>query len=167
MHQYNIVSRILLILTVITFALAAPVLVQEKRQAKPEVDVVHVPEDVNTVTVVGKRTLYEDFNVLWDGWWHYLNVLGEPAPPPIVWRNRNPAAIPPPIHKQEIASPSNMPSSSKPAEVPVPEVPPQGPSADSAPEVKGKAVVSHPISGTANGVGTADINGVDTVNAVT
>jgi hypothetical protein len=79
MRRYNIVSRIILILTAITFALAAPVLVQEKRQVC--VDAVHVPEDVKTV--LGKRTLEEDLNVLWDGWWHHLNVLGEPAPPPL------------------------------------------------------------------------------------
>jgi hypothetical protein len=71
MRRYNIVSRILLILTVITFTLAAPVLVQEKRQAW--LDVVHVPEDV--ITVLGKRILDEDLDVLWDGWWHYGNVM--------------------------------------------------------------------------------------------
>ena len=106
MRRYNIVSRIILIITVITFALAAPVLVQEKHQAG--VDVVHVPGDV--ITVLGKRTLDEDLDVLWDGWWHYENVLGEPAPPP---------NVPPPTL----------------AEVHMPEVhvPPQGP-ADSDPE---------------------------------
>jgi hypothetical protein len=80
MRRYNIVSRIILILTVITFALAAPALVQDKRQAC--VDGVHLPKDV--ITVLGKRTLEEDLNVLWDGWWHYGNVLGEPALPPNV-----------------------------------------------------------------------------------
>jgi hypothetical protein len=78
MRRYNIVSRILLILTVIAFALAAPVLVQDKHQAR--VDVVQLPEDV--ITVLGKRILEEDLDVLWDGWWHYVNVLGEPAPLP-------------------------------------------------------------------------------------
>jgi hypothetical protein len=72
-------SRIILILTIITFALAAPALAQEKRQVR--VDAVRVPEDV--VTALGKRILEEDLNVLWDGWWHYENVLGESAPPPL------------------------------------------------------------------------------------
>ena len=51
MRLYDIVSGILLILSVIDFALAAPVLVQEKRQAW--VDVVHLPKDV--ITVLDKR----------------------------------------------------------------------------------------------------------------
>jgi hypothetical protein len=51
MRRCNIVSGILLILSIIDFALAAPVLVQEKRQAS--VDVVQIPEDV--ITVLGKR----------------------------------------------------------------------------------------------------------------
>jgi hypothetical protein len=76
MRRYNIVSRILLILTIITFALAAPVLVQEKRQAC--VDAVHVPEDM--ITVLRKRTLDEDLDILWDGLWHYDNVWGNPNP---------------------------------------------------------------------------------------
>src|SRR6266566_4480004 len=100
MRRYNIVSRILLILTVITFVLGAPVLVQDKRQAC--VDVVHVPEDV--ITVLGKRTREEEMNMLWR---YYNNV----------WRNRNPAAI----HLQEPAPPPNVPPPN-PAEVHVPEV---------------------------------------------
>jgi hypothetical protein len=51
MHRYCIVSGILLILPIIDFALAAPVLVQEKRQAG--VDVMHIPEDA--ITMLGKR----------------------------------------------------------------------------------------------------------------
>ena len=50
-HRYNIISGIVLILSVIYFALAAPVLVQEKRQAS--VDVVHMPKDMRIV--LGKR----------------------------------------------------------------------------------------------------------------
>ena len=75
MRLYNIVSRIPLILTAITLALAAPVLVQEKRQ---------VPEDV--ITVLGKRILAEDFYVMWDVWWHHLNVLTDIPPPPQLLR---------------------------------------------------------------------------------
>jgi hypothetical protein len=52
MRRYNIVTRILLILSIIDFALAAPVLVQEKRQAF--VDAVLIPKDV--ITELGKRS---------------------------------------------------------------------------------------------------------------
>jgi hypothetical protein len=83
MRRYNIISRILLILTVITFALAAPVLVQEKRQACG--DKVHVPEDV--ITVLGKRTREQDLDMLWDGLRYYEHV----------WGNRNRAGV----HLQE------------------------------------------------------------------
>ena len=65
------VSRILLVFTAITFALAVPVLVQEKRQES---------EDVKTV--LGKRILEEDFHTMYDVWWHHLNVLTDVAPPP-------------------------------------------------------------------------------------
>ena len=51
MRRYDIVSGILLILSIIDFAFAAPVLLQEKHQAR--VDVVHIPKDV--ITVLGKR----------------------------------------------------------------------------------------------------------------
>ena len=47
MRRHYIVSGIFLILSIIDFALAAPVLVQEKRQAS--VDVVHIPKDLITV----------------------------------------------------------------------------------------------------------------------
>ncbi len=79
MRRHDIVSRTLLILTVITFALAAPVLVQEKRQACA--DEVHVPRDV--ITVLGKRAAGDDLHMLWDGPWQFGNVLGkeeEPVP---------------------------------------------------------------------------------------
>ena len=114
MRRYNIVSRILLILTVITFALAAPALVQDKHQTC--VDVVAVPEDV--ITVLGKRTREEEMNLLWR---YYNNV----------WRNRNPAVI----HLQEPAPPPNVPPPN-PAEVHVPEVhaPPPNPAGVQVPE---------------------------------
>ena len=51
MRWCDIVSGILFIFSIIDFALAAPVLVQEKRQAC--IDVGHIPEDVKTV--LGKR----------------------------------------------------------------------------------------------------------------
>jgi hypothetical protein len=60
MRRYDIMSGILLILSIIDFALAAPVLVQEKRQAG--IDVVHIPEDV--ITVLGKRIDEDDLGKL-------------------------------------------------------------------------------------------------------
>ena len=51
MRRYDIVTGILLILSIVNFALAAPVLVQDKRQA--HVDVEKIPEGVTTV--LGKR----------------------------------------------------------------------------------------------------------------
>ena len=64
--RYGIVSGILLILSVIDFALAAPILVQEKRQTS--VDEVHMPKDV--ITVLGKRMDddFEEFSRLVDGY---------------------------------------------------------------------------------------------------
>ena len=61
MCPYNIVSRILLILTFITFALAAPVLVQGKRQAS--VNEVYAPRDM--ITMLGKRAIGDDLPLLW------------------------------------------------------------------------------------------------------
>ena len=68
MHRCNIVPLILLVLSIINFALAAPALIPGKFQAYD--DVVHVPKDV--ITVLGKRAdeanwitrLLETF----DGW---------------------------------------------------------------------------------------------------
>ena len=51
MRRYDIVSRILFILAITDFALAAPVSVQEKRQ--PCVDIMQMPNDVTAV--LGKR----------------------------------------------------------------------------------------------------------------
>jgi hypothetical protein len=51
MLRYDIVRGIILILSIIDFTLAAPVLVQEKRQAG--VDVVRIPKDV--ITMLGRR----------------------------------------------------------------------------------------------------------------
>ena len=55
MRWYCRASQILLILAVMTFALAAPVLVQEKRRA---------PEDV--INALRKRSDEEDLHILWD-----------------------------------------------------------------------------------------------------
>ena len=51
MRLYDIVSGVILILSIIDFAPAAPVPVQEKRQAC--VDMVHIPRDV--IAVLGER----------------------------------------------------------------------------------------------------------------
>ena len=65
MRRCDIITGILLILSISDFALAAPVSVQEKRQAR--VDVVHIPKDLTTV--LGKR---------WDlEWDEELGKLGE------------------------------------------------------------------------------------------
>jgi hypothetical protein len=74
MRRYNIVYGFLLFLSIIDFALAAPVLVQEKRQAC--VDVVHIPRDV--ITVLGKRGFehLDKFARLAEA---YFKTLGEPV----------------------------------------------------------------------------------------
>ena len=51
MRRHDVASGILLILSIVVFALAAPVIVQEKRQECA--DVVHISKDV--ITVLGKR----------------------------------------------------------------------------------------------------------------
>lgn len=66
MRRYYMVSGILLILSTIDFVVAAPVLVQEKRQAG--FDVAQIPEDA-AITMLGKRgddldnffLVYEDY----------------------------------------------------------------------------------------------------------
>lgn len=60
MSRYKIVPLILLILSVINFALAVPVLIPEGE--KVPVDVAHVPKD--TITVLGKRGLGDDLGKL-------------------------------------------------------------------------------------------------------
>jgi len=74
MRRYNIVSRILLILTVSAFALAAPVLVQERRQSC--VNEVHVPR-----AVLGKRALSDYLLYMLDGFEGMEGPAeGEPLP---------------------------------------------------------------------------------------
>lgn len=63
MQWYDKVPGILLILSIINFTLAAPILVQEKRQGCS--DVVHIPRDV--VAVLGKRDDWRDWlELLWE-----------------------------------------------------------------------------------------------------
>ncbi|KAN0102324.1 hypothetical protein V8E52_012058 [Russula decolorans] len=73
MRRYDIVSGILLILSIIDFALAAPspVLVQEKRQAC--IDAVPIPKDV--ITVLGKRGDEELEKLLEE----YFKAMGKPV----------------------------------------------------------------------------------------
>jgi hypothetical protein len=75
MHRHNIVPWILIILTVRTFSLAAPVLVQEKHRSC--VDEVDIPRDV--ITALEERALDDDLHVLYDGPWRFGNVWGEPS----------------------------------------------------------------------------------------
>ena len=74
MRRYATIFGILLILSIIDFALAAPVLVQEKRRSY--VDVVDMPHDV--VTVLGKRMEAELENVVLD----YFKTPGKPVESP-------------------------------------------------------------------------------------
>jgi len=86
MRGYNIVSGILLVLPIINFAVAAPALLPEKRQAG--VDMAHIPEDA--VTMLGKRVnpgeeLDEPFLKKISGFSFLDDVLFEPeakAPKP-------------------------------------------------------------------------------------
>ena len=71
MRRYNVVPLIILILFILNFALAAPVLLPDKHQVY--VNVAHVPKDV--ITVLGKRgdrleemeKLFENFDKWWKG----------------------------------------------------------------------------------------------------
>ena len=74
MRRYDIFSGILLILSIIDFALAAPIPVQEKRQAC--VDVVHMPRDA--ITVLGQRGA-EDLDKLASLTEEYLKTSGKPV----------------------------------------------------------------------------------------
>jgi hypothetical protein len=67
MRRYYPVSGILLILLIIDFALAVPVLVQENNQAR--VDVAHIPEEV--MTVLEKRG-GDPLDLLWDKYFQRL-----------------------------------------------------------------------------------------------
>jgi hypothetical protein len=70
MRRYGPISGILLILSIVDFALAAPALVQEKRQAS--VVVSHTPKDV--ITVLGKR--WNELELLETQWKKYFDDLG-------------------------------------------------------------------------------------------
>jgi hypothetical protein len=74
MRRYDIVFVILLILSIIDFALAAPVLAQEKR--RPRVDVMQIPKD--EITVLGKRWDDEELQRMMKPLKEY--TMGRPTP---------------------------------------------------------------------------------------
>ena len=105
MRRYNIVSWILPILTVITFALAAPTLVRDKRQAY--VDVVHVPKDV--IAVLKKRMDWEPG--MWPEYYDFLVGHAHqevPAQPPMA-PNEFYDFMVGHAHQEEPAPPPNVP----------------------------------------------------------
>ena len=75
MRRYDIVFGILLILSIIDFALAAPVPVQEKREARV-VDVVHILKDVTSI--LGKRGNEEVERLLAE----FFDAMGKPVDSP-------------------------------------------------------------------------------------
>ena len=77
MRRYIIVFGILLILSIIDLALAAPVLVQDKRQGW--VDVIDIPEDAKTA--LGKRVGADAIEQLWDKW-YFEGLWGKPKKSP-------------------------------------------------------------------------------------
>src|SRR5712691_2697067 len=96
MRRYNIICGIFLILSIIDLALAAPVRVQENRQAF--VDVVDMPRDV--ITVLGKRG-DEDVEKLLEE--DYKKFEKPPSPDPV-----SPTANPNPL--MEAGSPLSVTS---------------------------------------------------------
>ena len=103
MRRYDIVFGILLILSIIDFALAAPVLTQEKRQA--DVDALHMPKDV--MTVLGKRG-DEELARLLD---QYSKTSGKPAESSDAHASSSSAA-PAPVHGSTMQAPVPNPASS-------------------------------------------------------
>ena len=105
MRRYNIVSWILPVLTVITFALAAPTLVQDKRQAY--VDVVHVPKDV--ITALKKRMDGE--LGMWHEYYDFMVAHAHqevPAPPPMAPNEFHDFMVGH-AHQEEPVPPPNVP----------------------------------------------------------
>jgi hypothetical protein len=123
----------MLILTVIPFALAAPVLVQEKHQAGA-----HIPKDV--ITVLGKRAIGDDLHLLWDNPWHFGTMWGEPAdyePPPSLAAIHVPGVHAPQPNPAPLQAPEVQAPQPNLAEVQVPEVDAPAPDLEGAqlPEV--------------------------------
>ena len=94
MRRYDIVTGILLILSIIDSALAAPVRVQETREA--QVDVAHISKDVSTA--LGKRS-GEELKMSAD----YLKTLIEPVKPSDA--HASSSSAPPPSPESSTANP--------------------------------------------------------------
>jgi hypothetical protein len=129
MRRYNIVPLILLILFIINFALAAPVLIPEEK--KVYIDVGHVPKDV--ITVLGKRgdelnkwaKLFDNF----DRWWGDSEDWEHPEYP------GSPSAVHPPS--------SSAPLESGQGSTQV-HVPPANPASSTESDRDPESLVSHP-----------------------
>jgi hypothetical protein len=117
MRRYYIVSGILLIPPIIDFAVAAPVLVQEKRQAG--IDVVRTSEDA--ITMFGKRG-DDELNELW------LKLFGRPESYFLPKPEESPAA-----HPSSSSPPSGPADGSMDVEQPPPSIP-EEPSPVSGPD---------------------------------
>ena len=121
MHLYRdyIASGIFLILPIINFAVAAPVQVQEKVQAR--VDVVHIPK--HAMTILGKRQGVLD-DIIWDpkGYFVRLEDLAKPeessATRPSSSSQPSGLADGPTDVEQPLPSISNEPSVSSPDRAP-------------------------------------------------
>ena len=121
MRRYNIVvSGILLIFSINNFAFAAPILVQEKHQAR--VDVVHIPKDV--ITVVEKRGK-EELERLLD---QYFKAMGKPAESSDADASSSSAA-PGPVHGPTSVAQAPPPNPASSIVNPNPLMRPSGPSA--------------------------------------
>jgi len=96
MRQYHMVSGILLILSIIDSALAAPLLVQEKRQTCVDAVMLNIPKDV--ITVLAKRGEEEDIAMLAEKYMKKLaksSASSSSAPPrPDLWSIDIPQAPP-------------------------------------------------------------------------
>jgi hypothetical protein len=127
MRRYYIVSGIFLILSIIDFALAAPVLVQEKRQAS--VDVVHIPKDL--ITVLWERGDDEGYMELMDWVDKRIKALNEQFDSQSSVAHASSSAAPPgPDHGSTnvLQSPTPNPASSTANPYPILESPrPSGP----------------------------------------
>ena len=70
MRRYDIISGILLILSIFNFSLAAPLLVKEKRQTYVDAVMLNIPKDV--ITVLGKRGEREELGKLLENYFKYV-----------------------------------------------------------------------------------------------
>ena len=105
MRRYDIVSRILLILSIVDFALAAPVLVQETRQAG--VDVGHIPEDA--IPMLGKRGDGLTRDELWLKFLSkFENHFAIPDAPIHGWTDVNQPLPSIPEHPSPVSSPKSL-----------------------------------------------------------